>query len=158
MQAEEIDQAVLRLEGGVGEVVTHIRKRRAARRTKKRTRSPQRPLVMKNLRLRRGGRYAVEADIEPISWSREDVLALHDCLLERSLFVLDDGRCGIDEVEDVLAWVSASDPKQPFSFDMCCLLAGLSPEALRKGVLVRLGSRLKNLNESPVVGEEENDE
>jgi len=66
---------------------------------------------------------------------------LHHRLLEESLRMLGDNRAGDDVREDVMQWVDEKGVR-PFSFDACCIAAGVNPEKTRDAVH-RLVERLK---------------
>jgi hypothetical protein len=85
--------------------------------------------------LRRSSRYGVEnLQIELDLWTDDEIITLHDVLLDHSLHLLGDGRASQASVADVWACLGAvpTDPPRLFSFHLCCRLAGLDPDALRE--------------------------
>jgi len=83
--------------------------------------------------LRRSSRYGLEdLQIELDLWTDDELIDLHEFLLDHSLPTLGDGRASQASVAEVWAWLGAA-PTQPprlFSFHLCCRLAGLNPDTL----------------------------
>ena len=88
--------------------------------------------------LRRSSRYGLEdLQIELDLWRDDEIIDLHEFLLDHSLHTLGDGRASQASVADVWAWLGAA-PTQPprlFSFHLCCRLAGLNPDELREHLI-----------------------
>lgn len=62
----------------------------------------------------------------------QEVMALQDWLLERSLHTLMDARCGEDVRIEVWQWVLAGmgETEHVFGYHQCCLAAGVDPEEM----------------------------
>jgi len=70
---------------------------------------------------------------EQLKLSEGDIQELHTRLMEVSLHGLDDKRAGDGTKEDVLSWVNEGGIR-PFSFDACCIFAGVDPEKTREAI------------------------
>jgi len=85
---------------------------------------------------------------DPIEWTDEDCVAMLDGFLIDQLQLLGDGRAGPDLHAEILAWVAQ--PKRslaalkdaPFSFQACCLAAGVDFEQMRECVLQMFAPQL----------------
>lgn len=84
----------------------------------------------------------------PKPLDEEEVEYLHRRLLESSLQLLGTKKAGKAQKDDVLAWVKA-EGIWPFSFDLCCVIAGVNPTKMREATL-RL---IKKLEEENVVSD-----
>ena len=85
--------------------------------------------------LQRSSRYGSEdLQTELDLWTDDELITLHEVLLDHSLHTLGDGRANQASVADVWAWLEAAPtvPPRLFSFCLCCRLAGLDPDALHE--------------------------
>ena len=83
--------------------------------------------------LRRSSRYGLEdLQIELDLWRDDEIIDLHEFLLDHSLHTLGDGRASQASVAEVWTWIGTapSAPPRLFSFHLCCRLAGLNPDTL----------------------------
>lgn len=97
--------------------------------------------------------------IFPKDWSIEEILELHEFLLEESLQTLTKKGKSMDIQKaklDVLDWVFApniemqrikgemvevDNTRQPFSFHVCCILMGADPDEIRDHILTKVESK-----------------
>jgi hypothetical protein len=88
---------------------------------------------------------------ERIVWSDHDIEVLRDGMLLR-LSWLDEDRPSAEEKREWLKWLKAPfhpldepavtrDLRTPFSFQVCCLAAGVDPEEMRDRILKWLGPK-----------------
>ncbi len=73
--------------------------------------------------------------------SVDDYPLMHTRFLEMSLRQIGDGRAGKAVKEDVMSWIR-EEGVRPFSFDACCIFAGVNPSKTRDAV-ERLVKRLE---------------
>lgn len=66
-------------------------------------------------------------------WEDDDVFAIREHLVYRSLSHVADRRSNEDTLADVNCWIS-SDEIHPFSFIVCCQALGLDYNAVRDGI------------------------
>lgn len=88
-------------------------------------------------RRKRKGKPAPEpVDAEPVDWSDEDILKVHDGLLVSTLVsIRKHPRSKL--AQEGMRWICGRDyPIKPFSFRACCLLAGLDHEELRAEIIL----------------------
>lgn len=88
--------------------------------------------------LRRSSRYGLEdLQIELDLWRDDEIIDLHEFLLDHSLHTLGDGRASQASVAEVWTWIGTapSAPPRLFSFHLCCRLAGLNPDELREHLI-----------------------
>lgn len=68
-------------------------------------------------------------------WTEDELIGLHQYLLEQSMTQALNPRSSKDTRLDVLSWVDVVTPylskPAPFSFDACCQFSGYDPEELR---------------------------
>lgn len=73
---------------------------------------------------------------EVVQFSDEEIVGLHDWVMQRSLHTLMDRRCGEDVRIEVWQWIQADDEADPdkvlpFSFQACCAATGVDTEEMR---------------------------
>lgn len=78
-------------------------------------------------------------------WSEEESKMLHVGLLEDSLIKLKNGKTAEETKREILHWINKplKAEAEVFSFQACCILAGLSAEELRNQLLYLLQNRSK---------------
>lgn len=97
--------------------------------------------------------------IFPNDWSIEEIVELHEYLLEESLQTLtkkgesnDIQKAKLDVLEWVFAprielqrikgkMVQVDNTKKPFSFHVCCVLMGADPDTIREHILTKVESK-----------------
>jgi hypothetical protein len=90
---------------------------------------------------------------DAFTWTDEECLAMLDGYLIDQLRLLGDGRAGTEVHADILAWVAtprrstAALKEAPFSFQSCCLAAGVDFEEMRDCILRMFAPELLSLLE-----------
>jgi len=75
----------------------------------------------------------------------EECLRLHEFVLDRSLSSIADVRVGTNTLEEIREWLVEPFRKRrlrAFSFQACCLAAGLDPEVIQEQALIQIDKRL----------------
>lgn len=96
-------------------------------------------------------------DDTPTTWTTQDVIKLHDGMLQAMLHRLSDNRVSKAQQQEILHWLS--EPlvrdeealKRPFSYQACCLAAGVDPEDLRLMVIYYLKKWARKIGKAAVV-------
>lgn len=70
---------------------------------------------------------------EEVVWSDEDIGFLREWLVIRSLEILA-ASTRLDNEQEILDWINYSGAENPFSFDLCCAVAGYQADDLRDSV------------------------
>ncbi|TXI04129.1 MAG: hypothetical protein E6Q76_12915 [Rhizobium sp.] len=63
-------------------------------------------------------------------WTDQDVFALHEFMLRRTLLVLRSPKCNLEARLEILSWIERDESyKVPFSFEACCTCIPCDPES-----------------------------
>jgi hypothetical protein len=97
------------------------------------------------------GQPRVPDNFQRETWSEDEMAGLHLYLLEKSLLQLKGDKCSPKTREEVIAWVSVplDNHPIPFSFQLCCSLAGCDPEKMQDMVLALLPEPPASLGHAP---------
>lgn len=80
-------------------------------------------------------------------WTDDDIMCIYDCLLEDALRNLFSKNCSLATTTEIYNWITATDDKEAFSFNNCCLVSGLDPDVIRIAVLYEFeATRIHNLH------------